>query len=238
MGFQDNSGEVFVDATLTDLGRERLARNDGSFYITKFRFGDDEIDYRGWNEQTGSSAKDVAILDTPLFEASSNEAVALRSPLITIRNPRLQYLPAFVSKPSSIALKENNDSLGGGVDITVYQEFSRAQLVIPPEIVDVNYSVELDNDLLFVAGETPVSISSFGYAHYVIPAASGINTATGGTQLKFTARVQTLTAEVFDTQAGVSAAKPRNITTNIIVTGQQSGLNVTIPVTVTEYATS
>lgn len=238
MGLQDNSGEVFIDATLTDLGRERLARNDGSFYITKFRFADDEIDYRNWNEQTGSTAKDAAILDSPLFEAFSNEAVALRSPLITIRNPKLQYLPTFVSKPSSISLKENNDSLGGGVDVTVYQEFSRAQLIIPPEIVDVNYSIELDNDLLFISGETPVSISQFGYAHYVVPAAAGVSTATGGTQLKFTSRVQTLTSEIFDIQAGVSASRPRNITTNIIVTGQQSGLNITIPVTITEYATS
>ena len=61
MGLQDNSGEVFVDATLTDLGRERLARNDGSFYVTKFRLADDEIDYRSWNELTGSTAKPSAI---------------------------------------------------------------------------------------------------------------------------------------------------------------------------------
>src|SRR5574339_395385 len=106
MGFLDNSGAIFVDATLTDEGRERLARNDGSFAVTRYRFGDDEIDYRFWNELTGSDSKDRKILDSPVFEAFTNESVALRSPLITIRNSRLQFLPQMVAKPTSVSLKE------------------------------------------------------------------------------------------------------------------------------------
>jgi hypothetical protein len=237
MGLNDNSGEVFVEATLTDLGRERLARNDGSFSIVKFRLGDDEIDYRRWNELTGSTAKDAAILDTPLFEAFGNEAISLRYPLVSIANPYLKYVPELISKPSAVSLRENNDSLGGGQDVVVYQEFTRAQQVIPSELVDVNYSIEVDNDLLFVSGELPVSKSRHGHAYYVVPASPGV-TAAGGTQLNFTLRVQTLSPQVFDILAGASVAKPRNITTNVIVTGQQSGLNVSIPITITEYATS
>lgn len=237
MGINDNSGEVFVEATLTDLGRERLARNDGSFNIVKFRLGDDEIDYRRWNELTGSTAKDAAILDTPLFEAFGNEAIALRSPLVSISNPYLKYIPEFISKPSAISLRENNDSLGGGQSVVVYQEFTRNQQVIPPELVDVVYSIEVDNDILFVAGELPVSKSRHGYAHYVVPAAPGV-TAAGGTQVSFTLRVQTLSPQLFDIMAGASATRPRDITTTVIVTGQQSGLTISIPVTITEYATS
>lgn len=237
MGINDNSGELFVEATLTDIGRERLARNDGSFNIVKFRLGDDEIDYRFWNELTGSTAKDASIIDTPIFEAFANESIALRSPLITIANPYLKYIPEFVSKPSAVSLRENNDSLGGGQNVSVYQEFTRNQQVIPPELVDVAYSVEVDNDLLFIAGEMPVAKSRHGFAHYVIPADPGI-TAAGGTQASFTLRVQTLSSQIFDILAGSSATRPRNIATNVIVTGQQSGLNVSIPVTITEYATS
>lgn len=238
MAIQDNSGEVFIDATLTDLGREKLARNDGSFLIVKFRLGDDEIDYRNWNELTGSTAKDQTILDTPLFEALSNEAVGIKNPLVTIRNAKLQYIPSLVSKPSSISLRENDDSLGGGVDVTVYQEFARSQVVVPSELVDVNYFVKLDNDLLFIDGETPVSITSFGSANYIIPATPNQTTSAGGTILRFTARVAILTSELFDVQAGVNAAKPRSITTNIDVVGQQSGLVVSIPVTIVEFANS
>ena len=43
MGFLDNSGDIILDAVLTDTGRMRLAKGDGSFKIVKFALGDDEI---------------------------------------------------------------------------------------------------------------------------------------------------------------------------------------------------
>ena len=45
MAFLDNSGDIILDAVLTDVGRERLARGDGSFKIAQFALGDEEIDY-------------------------------------------------------------------------------------------------------------------------------------------------------------------------------------------------
>ena len=42
MAFLDNSGDIILDAVLTDLGRKRLA--EGNFRITQFALGDDEID--------------------------------------------------------------------------------------------------------------------------------------------------------------------------------------------------
>lgn len=238
MGFQDNSGEIFIDAVLTDEGREKLARNDGSFSIVRFRFSDDEIDYRWWNELTGSDSKDRKILDTPIFEAFTNEVVALRYPLVSIRNARLQFLPTMVAKPSTVSLREQNDSVGGGTDVTVSQEIARSQTILPAEIIDVNYSVEVDNDLIFISGETPIAVTPFGTARYIIPAAAGRQTSAGGTECKFNVRVQTLTTETFDTLVGSSVQRPRTITTTIIVTGQQSGMNVSIPVSIVEFATS
>lgn len=46
MSFLDNSGDIILDMVLTDTGRFRLAKGDGSFKIAKFACGDDEIDYR------------------------------------------------------------------------------------------------------------------------------------------------------------------------------------------------
>ncbi len=238
MGFIDNSGEIFIDAVLTDEGRERLARNDGTFSVVRFRLGDDEVDYRFWNELTGSDSKDRKILDTPVMEAFTNESVALRYPLVTVRNARLQFLPTMVAKPTAITLKEQTDSVGGGVDAIVSQEITRSQTVLPAELVDVNYSVEVDNDLLFISGETPVAITPFGTAKYIIPAASGRMTAAGGSECKFNLRVQTLTTEAFDVLVGSTVARPRTITTAVVVTGQQSGMNVRIPVSIVEFATS
>jgi hypothetical protein len=238
MGFLDNSGEIFIDSVLTDLGREKLARNDGSFEIVAFRFGDDEIDYRFWNELTGSDSKDRKILDTPVFEAFTNENTALRYPLITVRNARLQYLPKFTAKPTSVSLREQVDSVGGGVDVIVSQDIARAQTVLPSEIIDVNYSVEVDNDLVFVHDEIPVSITPFGTAKYIISASPGRTTSAGGTEVKFNLRVQTLTTEAFDVLVGSGVARPRSISTSVVVVGQQSGMNIKIPVTITEFATT
>ena len=43
MAFLDNSGDIILDAVLTDTGRFRMARGD--FRISKFALSDDEIDY-------------------------------------------------------------------------------------------------------------------------------------------------------------------------------------------------
>ena len=234
MGFQDNSGDIFIDAVLTDEGRERLARNDGSFAVVRWRPADDEIDYRFWNELTGSDSKDRKILDTPIFEAFTNEIVALRYPLVTIKNARLQFMPKMTAKPATIDLKEQTDSVGGGVDVTVAQDVARSQTVLSPEVIDNNYQVEVDNDLIFVSGEVPVSITPFATARYMIPASG--RTQAGGTECKFNVRVQTLTSEIFDILVGpATPGTPRQITTSIQIVGQQSGMNVKIPVTINEF---
>ena len=45
MAFLDNSGDIILDAVLTDTGRMRLAKGDGTFKIVKFALSDDEIVY-------------------------------------------------------------------------------------------------------------------------------------------------------------------------------------------------
>ena len=46
MGFLDHStNNIIIDAVLTDKGRERLARNNGTFRIVHYGFADDEVDY-------------------------------------------------------------------------------------------------------------------------------------------------------------------------------------------------
>ena len=134
MGFNDTSVDFYIDAVLTDHGRQQLARNDGSFSATRFRFGDDEIDYRNWNALTGSDNKDDKILDTPIFEAFTNEIIALRYPLVTIRNSTLQYIPLMVANPSTVSLKARTDTTGGGVSIKVSQQATNSQVVIPAEL--------------------------------------------------------------------------------------------------------
>tara|TARA_R100001591_G_scaffold1352_1_gene3309 strand:- start:2584 stop:3543 length:960 start_codon:yes stop_codon:yes gene_type:complete len=95
MAFLDNSGDIILDAVLTDTGRARLARGDGSFKIVKFALGDDEIDYESFdgNNASGSAFFDLEILQTPVFEAFTNNTSTMKSKLISLTNNNLLYLP-------------------------------------------------------------------------------------------------------------------------------------------------
>ena len=94
MAFLDNSGDIILDAVLTDTGRFRLAKGDGSFRIAKFALGDDEIDYALYNKNdpSGSAYFDINILTTPVLEAFTDNAASMKSKLISIPRTNLLYL--------------------------------------------------------------------------------------------------------------------------------------------------
>ena len=83
--FLDNSGDIILDAVLTDIGRQRLARADGSFTITAFSFGDDEVNYKLYDSSASTAQKDLNILKTPVFEAFTNAATSLQYNLLTLQ---------------------------------------------------------------------------------------------------------------------------------------------------------
>ncbi len=93
MAFLDNSGDIILDVVLTDEGRRRLAKGDGSFNIVKFALGDDEINYALYNTSTGSAYQELEILQTPIFESFTNNTSAMSSMLISIPRNNLLYLP-------------------------------------------------------------------------------------------------------------------------------------------------
>jgi hypothetical protein len=97
MAFLDNSGDIILDAVLTDTGRYRLAKGDGSFRVVKFALGDDEINYRLYdkNNSSGSAYYDLSILQTPVLEAFTDNAASLKSKLITISRNNLLFLPVL-----------------------------------------------------------------------------------------------------------------------------------------------
>ena len=98
MAFLDSSTAV-IDAILTRKGRELLARNDGSFQITKFAFGDDEINYQLY-DATKATDQDADILYLPVLEPVSNENVALLYRLITLPKGSLKIANLQISPTS------------------------------------------------------------------------------------------------------------------------------------------
>jgi hypothetical protein len=97
MAFLDNSGDIILDAVLTDTGRMRLAKGDGSFKIVKFALGDDEINYELFDtgHASGSAYYDLEVLQTPVLESFTDNAASMKSKLVSIPRNNLLYLPVI-----------------------------------------------------------------------------------------------------------------------------------------------
>tara|TARA_R100000030_G_C3241322_1_gene120688 strand:- start:690 stop:1322 length:633 start_codon:yes stop_codon:yes gene_type:complete len=117
MGYLDKTS-ITVDAILTKRGRELLARNDGSFNITQFALGDDEIDYSLFNENhpNGTQFSAEAIENMPLIEAIPDGANSMNSKLITLSRP-VTAIPYIRVSTSYTGLKRGDSAI---VDPTTF----------------------------------------------------------------------------------------------------------------------
>jgi len=95
MAFLDNSGDIILDAVLTDIGRKRLAA--GRFNIYKFALGDEEINYELWNpnDARGTAFYDLEILQAPILEAFTSDQSLMKSRLITLSRTDHLFMPIF-----------------------------------------------------------------------------------------------------------------------------------------------
>jgi hypothetical protein len=92
MGFLDNSGDIILDAVLTDVGRKRLAAGNGTFRIDSFALGDEEINYALYQNSnhtlgahpSGSAFYDLEIIQTPVLESFTNNTSTMKSTLMSI----------------------------------------------------------------------------------------------------------------------------------------------------------
>lgn len=232
MAFIDRAGDIIIDAVLTDLGRERLARNDGSFKIVSYTFADDEVDYTLFNPTTGSTFIDSEILNLPIFEANINDKLNLNYPLMTITNPNLKYLPSLAADNTSISIGESKNQFAG-VTVRFYQNTNQNSKIVPVEIQDSAFRIETDFDLLYIENQTPVDTTPYGSALYLLQRDDQIIQASQGSQITFKLRVQSLSNIVWDT-FGQGTKGTRTISTLVKATGLNSGLSNNITVTINE----
>jgi hypothetical protein len=215
MGYLNNS-VVTVDAILTKKGRELLAKGDGSFRITQFALGDDEIDYTLYNptHPSGSAYYGQAIENMPLLEAFPDEQQIMKYKLVTL--PRgTAKMPILDLGYSAITLKQG------------------ATLAITPQTL--NYLG--DGQLFETSGYSATigdvrTMSTFTATGIDTPSAQAANqTVTTGTNVSKTVvgTSITLKATTVNTLFGSNNA----LYTTITVTGRDSGARLTIPVTIT-----
>jgi len=151
MAFLDNSGDIILDAVLTDTGRMRLAKGDGSFRITKFAVGDDEINYGLYNKDnpSGSAYYDLEILQTPVLEAFTNNTSTMKSKLLSISRTNLLYLPV-IKLNENIAGSTQMNTAGAfyvAVDTDTENELNGTQGLVNGASRDGGYYVRADQGL-------------------------------------------------------------------------------------------
>lgn len=105
MGLMDSVSSI-VTTIITREGRAALARNDGSFRISKFAFSDDEINYSLYDAATDD---DSSILNLPVLEPSSNGVAAIRYRLITLPQGSLA-IGYLTSTPTELTLTRRNST--------------------------------------------------------------------------------------------------------------------------------
>lgn len=234
MGFLDHStSNIILDAVLTDVGRQFLARNDGSFSIQKFALGDDEVNYNIIAKYGRTVGKEKIEKNTPVFEALTNQQHALKYKLISVSNPNLLRLPSLsLSGDANVDGTNSTITLGRNQQKTAtatIEQTIQNETTIDVELRDQTFVVEVPNLFMQVLRQTPENIDGQQRATYIITRSPAEN-AFGGSTMQFTLSVKSISDATF-TVYGTTANK-NLIKSFIKITGLQSGASKEIAVIV------
>jgi hypothetical protein len=202
-----NNSAVTVDAVLTKKGRELLA-TQGGLNITSFALSDDEIDYKLYqpNHPQGSAFYDLAIRNTPIMEAFTDETQVLKYKLVT--------LPSGVSAIPVISLGQSS--------INVSSDYKGEVVIVPSTNPIYNttlgYTAILSNkNVGTIIGEQ-------------------LQTTVNATIPTFIGDVSSTTAQValgLRFRFVPNASLTGTTVTRLTIIGNESGGSVSIPVTIT-----
>tara|TARA_R110000824_G_scaffold285090_2_gene473284 strand:+ start:52949 stop:54058 length:1110 start_codon:yes stop_codon:yes gene_type:complete len=145
MAFLDNSGDIILDAVLTDTGRLRLAQGDGSFKVTRFALGDDEINYGLYNKDhaSGSAYYDLEVLQTPILEAFTNNAASLKTRLMSISRTNILFMPILKLNKNDV----DSDTVGqNGYSKTFQREDKDVAGAVTSAKSDPKFYIAVDQD--------------------------------------------------------------------------------------------
>ena len=216
MGYLNNQ-VVTIDAILTKKGRELLAKGDGSFQITQFALGDDEIDYTLYNPNhpSGSAFYGEAIENMPLLEAFPNENQIMKYKLAT--------LPRGTAKMPILDLGQGNVKLR-----------QTAQKTLTPQTLNYlgNNSTFESSGYTFTISDSRLFSSFVGSGVEQPTTLSNNSTETTGTNVSKTVIGTTLTMRA--TGVNTLFGKNRTIFATLTVVGRDSGARLQIPVSVSQ----
>jgi len=235
MGYLDNS-TITVDAILTKRGRELLAQGRGAFNITQFALADDEVDYDLWNpaHPLGSDYYGVVIENMPITEAVPDETQSMKYPLITLPINSIA-IPYIAASRTSLEIRPSSPKTidiesfyyGGGVPGGTNNGLSKI----------LNSTAGYNVTLL---DSTYVTMVNAGTTD------NGVNSSVNLVGTTGTLGAKTATSEVANVIPQTNSSKitvnleaRSNVisigsakTTKLIITGNETGGRVVIPITI------
>ena len=225
MGFLDHStNNIIVDAVLTDLGRQALARNDGSFSIFQFALGDDEIDYTVIQKFGRTVGKEKIEKNTPIMEALTQGSLGLKNKIVSISNEYLTHIPVleFTSSENPITFSRVSNVSLKNLEVSLENKNGTA---IEFDLLDSEVMVELNHLFLGISGESPDIVYSDNVAVYRYP----VSQQRTGQKLTATIplRLKSFSTTTFNTY---SISGGSYIRTFVKLTGVNSGITQTIEV--------
>jgi len=234
MGFLDHStNNIIVDAVLTDLGRQALA--NGTFQISQFSLGDDEVDYTIIEKFGRTVGKEKIIKNTPIFEAQTVATLAMKHRLLTLADPTVIYLPTITVSGdvsgNTVTLKSSTNSTA---TLTLTQNIQGVTSPASKIPIDDTFYVEVPHRFLRLLDSTSSAIGitesriekSTQTAVYTVSRTSTTN--KGLSILTLNIGTQGLDDTVFNT-FGTTSSKDR-IDAVFAITGRSTGLRTTINV--------
>jgi cyclophilin family peptidyl-prolyl cis-trans isomerase len=226
MGFLDHStNNIIIDAVLTDVGRQSLASNDGSFAIAKFAFGDDEVDYGQIQKFGRTVGKEKIIKNTPVLEGQTVGSLALKNRLISLADQGITKMPTLTTTGQNLQ-DSTSDSVkvlslvkGESSTITITQTIV-GENSIPVQLRDRAYFVLADSRFLTV-NATPYNTIDSNYQGQLTVTANRTTTTKGGAVVDITIAAKQITDSQFTIFGNV--ADKTTLVTTIKLVGLQSG---------------
>lgn len=237
MGFLDHStNNIIVDAVLTDIGRQQLAANDGSFRISQFALADDEIDY-GIVKKFGRNVGQEKIeKNTPIMEALTRSNLGLKYRLVSVANSYLTNFPVVTLSSTSTNVTDGVVNLKYGSATASDKRSDMSFTVTPQEsssidvdLRDEEFFVEVNNIFLKVLGDSPDIVNTDNTVVYRVGTTTS---STGYPVLSFTAALKGFSQTQFNTYSITSTTT--FVKTYVKVTGATSGLTKNVEVRITQ----
>ena len=248
MGFLNHAtNNIIIDAVLTERGRELLSKNDGSFNIASFTFGDDEVDYSIIKKYGNPIGKEKIQKNTPIFEANPNENIAIKHKLISFPSPltRITEIPTLSRVGAAGADVELYDTTGSGgtnpveVEITIQNSVGSGVSSIDPNLSDGSFYVRVHGELLKMKTDSGTLIETDinNINTYEVTTNSVRSLVTNQVTASFGLYSNDVVSAFSFTNFSM-IGDANTINTSIQVVGASSGASIIIPVVIKKSTTT